>query len=106
MEKSFERKKKWTNKGTDWQHVANTQYNLSYLMFVPNFKILSQEVPEKSLTEKIVYTHRQPYGKSKIGIDSHSKRGQSFRIFEIIIFCFVVALCDLVNTVEATYGLP
>ena len=26
-----------------------------------------------------------------------------FRIFEIIIFCFGVAICDLV---EATYGLP
>ena len=29
-----------------------------------------------------------------------------FRIFEIIIFCFVVAICDLVHTVEATYDLP
>ena len=29
-----------------------------------------------------------------------------FRIFEIIIFCFVVAICDLVHAVEATYGLP
>ena len=26
-----------------------------------------------------------------------------FRIFEIIIFCFVVALCDLVHAVEAMY---
>ena len=25
-----------------------------------------------------------------------------FRIFEIIIFCFVVAICDLVHAVEAT----
>ena len=32
--------------------------------------------------------------------------GQFFRIFEIIIFCFVVAICDLVHTVEAMYGLP
>ena len=31
---------------------------------------------------------------------------QFFRIFEIIIFCFVVAICDLVHTVEATYSLP
>ena len=29
-----------------------------------------------------------------------------FRIFEIVIFCFVVAICDLVHTVEAMYGLP
>ena len=41
--------------------IINTQYNLSYLMFVPNFKILSQVVSEKSLTEKKVYrqTDRQ-----------------------------------------------
>ena len=30
----------------------------------------------------------------------------NFRIFEIPIFCFVVAICDLVYAVEATYGLP
>ena len=29
-----------------------------------------------------------------------------FPIFEIIIFCFVVAICDLVHAVEATFGLP
>ena len=31
-----------------------------------------------------------------------------FRIFEIIIFCFVVAIRDLVHDVEATctYGIP
>ena len=29
-----------------------------------------------------------------------------FVFFEIIIFCFVVAICDLVHAVEATYGLP
>ena len=32
--------------------------------------------------------------------------GQFFRIFEIIILCFVVAIFDLVHAVEATYGLP
>ena len=32
--------------------------------------------------------------------------GQFFHIFEIIIFCFVVAICDLVHAVEAMYGLP
>ena len=29
-----------------------------------------------------------------------------FRIFEIILFCFVVAICDLVHAVESTYDLP
>ena len=29
-----------------------------------------------------------------------------FRIFEIIIFCFVVAICDLVHAVEDMYSLP
>ena len=29
-----------------------------------------------------------------------------FRIFEIIILFFVVAICDLVHVVEAMYGLP
>ena len=32
--------------------------------------------------------------------------GQFLCIFEIIIFCFVVAICDLVHAVEAMYGLP
>ena len=29
-----------------------------------------------------------------------------FIFFEIIIFCFVVAICDPVDAVEARYGLP
>ena len=29
-----------------------------------------------------------------------------FRIFEIIILFFVIAICDLVHAVEAMYGLP
>ena len=32
--------------------------------------------------------------------------GQFFRIFEISIFCFVVAICDLVHAMDAMYGLP
>ena len=51
MEKFIGKKEKWTNKATDKPYVA-VRYNLSYLMFVPNFKILGQAVPEKSLTEK------------------------------------------------------
>ena len=29
-----------------------------------------------------------------------------FVFLKFIIFCFVVAICDLVHAVEATYGLP
>ena len=29
-----------------------------------------------------------------------------FRFFEIIMFCFVVAMCNLVHAVDAMYGLP
>ena len=32
--------------------------------------------------------------------------GQVFLIFEIIMFCFVVAIYDLLHEVEAVYGLP
>ena len=32
-----------------------TQYNLSYLVFVPNFKTLGQVVPEKSLTKISIF---------------------------------------------------
>ena len=31
--------------------------------------------------------------------------GQFFRIFEIIIFCFVIAICDLVHDVETIFHL-
>ena len=46
-----ERKKK--NEGTDMQYVA--VFNLSLSSFVLNFRILSQVVAEKSLTEKWPY---------------------------------------------------
>ena len=54
---SMERKKKRTNKGTDKQYVAVfvTQCNSSLSSFVPNFRILTQVVAEKSLKEKKVY---------------------------------------------------
>ena len=48
-------KEKWTNKGTDKQYVAVffvAQNNSSLSSFVPNFRILSQVVHEKSLAEK------------------------------------------------------
>ena len=51
MTKMLERKKKGQIKGliSHMWLILFTQYNLSYLMFVPNFKILGQVVPEKSL---------------------------------------------------------
>ena len=51
------KKEKWTNKGTDKQYVAECliHYNLSYLMFIPNFKILGKAVPEKSLTKISIF---------------------------------------------------
>ena len=48
-------KEKSTNKKTDKQYVAVffvTQYNLSLSSFVLNFRIRTQVVAEKSLTEK------------------------------------------------------
>ena len=41
-----------------------------------------------------------------LSITQDDFRGQFFRIFEIIIFCFFVAICYLVHAVEAMYGLP
>ena len=58
MEKIVGKKEKRTNKETDKPYVADsfyTQYNLLYLMFVPNFKILGQVVPEKSLTKISIF---------------------------------------------------
>ena len=51
------KKEKWTNKGTDMQYVAEffIQYNLSYLTFVPNFKILGKVVTEKSSTKISIF---------------------------------------------------
>ena len=59
-------KEKITNKWTDKQYVAvfcfvlffAIQFNLSLSSFVPNFRILSQVVAEKSFTEK-TFTNRQ-----------------------------------------------
>ena len=62
MTKIFVREKeKWTNKVTNKQYVADSLLHSTtcHLIpsFVPNFKILGQVDPEKSLTEKKVYTH-------------------------------------------------
>ena len=52
---SIREKEKWTNEGTDMQYVDVfvTQNNSSLWSFVPNFRILTQVVAEKSLTIKM-----------------------------------------------------
>ena len=59
MENLLERKKKLTNIGNDKPYEAdslihNTTCRL-YLIFVSNFKILGQKVPEKSLTKISIF---------------------------------------------------
>ena len=51
------RESKINKKGTDKQYVIvfGTQYNSSLSSFVPNFRILTQVVAERSLTEKNVH---------------------------------------------------
>ena len=57
MEKIVGKKEKRTNKRTDKPYVADSfiQYNLSHLMFVPNFKIIGQVVHEKSLPKISIF---------------------------------------------------
>ena len=68
-----------TNKGTDKQYatVFVTQYNLSLSSFVPNFRILTQVVAEKSLTEKNVYMY---YIRVKEGKNGKLKKEGKMRI--------------------------
>ena len=40
------------------------------------------------------------------GVQRRMISGHFFRIFGIIIFCILVAICDLVQAVEAMYSLP
>ena len=56
---SIGEKEKWTNKGTAMLYVAVffTQYNSSLSSFVPNFRIISQVIAEKPLTEKNVHMY-------------------------------------------------
>ena len=71
---SFERKKNEQIKGlmsNIWLFFV-TQYNSSLSSFVPNFRILSQEVAEKSLTEKKVY--KQTNKQTDRQTDKHSYR--------------------------------
>ena len=71
-------KEKRTNKGIDQQYVVVfffiTQYNSSLSSFVPNFKILSQEVAEKCLTEKNV--HMYYIGVTEGKIENLKKEGK------------------------------
>ena len=58
-----------TDEGNDKQYevVFVTQYHTSLSRFVPNFRIISQVVAEKSLTEKNVhmYNIRATEGKNE-----------------------------------------
>ena len=54
----MERKKNGQIKGlilNMWLIFFITHYNLSYQMFVQNFKVLCQVVPEKSLTKISIF---------------------------------------------------
>ena len=57
MEIFIGEREKWTNKGNDKREEADSLYNRSYPTFVPNFKILSVIVPEKS-DEKKKFKHK------------------------------------------------
>ena len=50
-------RKKWTNKGTDKPYVADSLKHSTtcQTMYVPNFKILGQVVPAKSLTKVSIF---------------------------------------------------
>ena len=39
------------------------------------------------------------------GATKNNFSGQFFRIFEIIIFCFVVSICDLMHDVETMFHI-
>ena len=53
----MERKKNGQIKGliSNMWLIFNTHYNLSYQMFVQNFKVLCQVVPEKPLTKIYIF---------------------------------------------------
>ena len=55
MEILLERKKNGQIKGLVSHMWLILLYNFSYLMFVPNFKVLGQVVPEKSLTKISIF---------------------------------------------------
>ena len=63
--------------------VFVTQYNLSLSSFVPKFRIISQVVAEKSLTEKNVHMY---YIRVKEGKTEKLKKEGKIRI---IIFIFI-----------------
>ena len=45
-------------------------------------------------------------GMCVVAANTGIQRSHFFRIFEIIIFCFGVAICDLVHDMEAIFHLP
>ena len=68
-----------------------TQYNSSLSSFVPNFRILTQVVAEKSLTEKNVYMY---YIRVKEGKNEKLKKEGKMRI-SILIFIYTVHFATL-----------
>ena len=67
-------------------------------LFTGTLSIRPKKTSTKSLTTKTDYIHGVQ--RRMISVDNF------FRIFEVIIFCFVVAICYLEHAVDATYGLP
>ena len=88
-------KEKLINKGTDKQYVAVvffvTQYNLSLSSFVPNIRILTQVVAEKSLTEKNVHMY---YIRVKEAKNEKLKKEGKMRI-SILISIYTVHFANL-----------
>ena len=78
------KKEKWINKRTVKQYVADffyTQYNLSYLMFVPNFKIRGLVVPKKYLTKNIGVRDRKT---------ENRKRRQKINLGILVLFTVIL----------------
>ena len=81
-------------KGTDKQYVAVFCYTLQLIVFVPNFKILSQVVAEKSLTDKKVYKQTNivtekaktiyPLYTSYRGYNDYSKANRCLKIWKLM----------------------
>ena len=90
------KKEKWTNKGTDKQYVADfyTQYNLSYLMFVPNFIILGQVAPEKSMTKNSISITLEWEVEKKDNIEKEGKKNLS----TLVLFTLIHLVALIVYT--------
>ena len=80
-------------KPTIWMVCKNTMVQIISILF--GYMYLDGRI---SLVSKSKISH---------GVQRRMISVENFFVFfEIIIFCFVVAICDLVHAVNATYGLP